>query len=211
MSGWAVAACALAGGLLGAVASVITRRWVRKQAQVARSWWVGAAVTAVVLTVLGWRVGVRGELAVYGFVVVLGVPLAVIDGVEHRLPRLVVWPQLAGAAAGFAILCLIRGDAGPGLRAVGAALAAAVFYLVLAVVVEGGVGSGDVNLAAVVGLVTGWVSWTALAGALMLASVLALLLLAVPQVRSRAGGSGGVPFGPCLLAGMVTAVALGMG
>jgi leader peptidase (prepilin peptidase)/N-methyltransferase len=208
VNGWGVAACAASGFLLGAAASVITRRFLKVPTRVARTWWLGAFVTAIAMAVLGWRVGARGELAVYAFVTTLGVPLAVIDWVEHRLPRVVVGPQLLGAALGFGVLCVVREDASPGVRAVLAMLAAAGLYLLLAVLVAGGVGSGDVSLAAVVGLVVGWSGWRELATAMLVASLLALLLLLAPGVRRRGNdGQGGVPFGPCLLAGMTVVLA----
>jgi leader peptidase (prepilin peptidase)/N-methyltransferase len=212
VNGWNVVACAASGFLLGAAASLTTRRFLRMPTRVAHTWWLGAIVTAVVLAVLGWRVGARGELAVYAFVVTLGVPLAVIDWVEHRLPRIVVWPQLIGAVLGFGVLCLVRADAGPGVRAVWAMFAAAGLYLLLAVLVAGGVGSGDVSLAAVIGVVVGWSGWSELAAALLVASVLALVLLLAPRVRRRGDGDHVVvPFGPCLLAGMAVVVAVAAG
>ncbi|MFI5590113.1 prepilin peptidase [Amycolatopsis sp. NPDC051758] len=205
MNPWLGAAGALAGLLLGAAGSLITGRVLHQPARVAQSWWLGALLTAPLLAALGWRIGLRGELAVYAFVLALGVPLAVVDWVEHRLPRIVVLPQLAGGVLGFGFLCVAHSDPLPGLRALWAALAAAGFYLLLAVLVEGGVGSGDVSLAAVVGLVTGWSGWTELAGALVLASVLALFLLLVPNDGARRKG---IPFGPCLVAEMAVVVVI---
>ncbi|WP_439381580.1 prepilin peptidase [Amycolatopsis lexingtonensis] len=194
----------VAGFGLGAAGSLITKRFSDRPPRIASSWWFGAFVTALVLAILAWRVGGRGEFPVYAFVLALGVPLSIIDWLDHRLPRIVVMPQLVGAALGLALLCATRSDPGPGLRALWAMLAAAGFYLLLAVLVEGGVGSGDIGVAAVVGLVTGWSGWTELAGALVLASLIALALLLVP--RLRAGRA--VPFGPCLLAAMAATLSV---
>lgn len=205
MNAWLVAACAAAGLVLGAAASSITGKLLHQSVAIAQSWCFGALITAALMALLGWRIGVRGELAVYAYVVTLGVPLAVIDWLEHRLPRIVVLPQLAGGAVGFGLLCVMRSDPAPGFRALWAALAAAGFFLVLAVLVEGGVGSGDVGLAAVIGLVTGWSGWLALASALALASLAALALLLVPHSGARRKA---VAFGPCLLAGMTTVLAV---
>jgi leader peptidase (prepilin peptidase)/N-methyltransferase len=205
VNAWSAVVAASAGFVLGTAGSLLTERLLRRRARNASSWWLGAIITALVLAVLGWRVGPRGELVVYAFVLALGVPLAIIDWVEHRLPRIVVVPQLLGGAAGLGWLCVARSDSTPGVRALWAMLAAAGFYLLLAVVVEGGVGSGDVGLAAVVGLVTGWSGWTELAGALVLASFAALVLLLLPR---KGGGRAAVPFGPCLLAGMTAVLAV---
>ncbi|UOZ03394.1 prepilin peptidase [Amycolatopsis sp. WQ 127309] len=205
VNAWPAVVAASAGFVLGAVGSLLTGRLLRQRARIASSWWLGAIITALVLAVLGWRIGPRGELIVYAFVLALGVPLAIIDWVEHRLPRIVVVPQLLGGAVGLGLLCVARADAAPGIRALWAMLAATGFYLLLAVVVEGGVGSGDVGLAAVVGLVTGWSGWAELAGALVLASFVALVLLLVPR---KGGGRAAVPFGPCLLTGMAAMLAI---
>ncbi|UOX88395.1 prepilin peptidase [Amycolatopsis sp. FBCC-B4732] len=204
MNGWPAITSAVAGFGLGAAGSLITKQLADRRSRIASSWWFGAFATALVLTILAWRVGARGELPVYAFVLTLGIPLSIIDWLEHRLPRIVVVPQLVGAALGLALLCVARSDPAPGLRALWAMLAAASFYLLLAVLVEGGVGSGDVGLAAVVGLVTGWVGWAELAGAVVLASLVALALLLVPRLRA----SRAVPFGPCLLVAMAVTLAV---
>lgn len=209
-SWWWTAGAATVGLVLGAAASGLTRRFLRGERALAGSWWLGAVLTAAVLGLLGWRVGARGELAVYGFVAMLAVPLAVIDWREHRLPRALMWPQLAGALLGFGVLCLARHDPAPGVRALAALAAAGVLFLVLAVATGGGVGAGDVSAAAVVGLVTGWSGWPQVAGALLAASVLALVAVAVPGARQRAdNGATVVPFGPCLLAGALVMVLVG--
>ncbi|SFB63110.1 leader peptidase (prepilin peptidase) / N-methyltransferase [Amycolatopsis marina] len=199
-----------AGGLvLGTVASGFTRRFLRRERVLAGSWWLGAVLTAAVLGLLAWRVGARGELVVYGFVAVLAVPLAVIDWCEHRLPRALVYPQLASACVGFTVLSVVRSEAAPSVRALGALVAAGALFLVLAVVSGGGVGAGDLSVAAVVGVVAGWSGWPEVAGALLMASVLALILLAVPSARRRDEHGGlAVPFGPCLFLGALIMLTL---
>ncbi|MFI7122647.1 prepilin peptidase [Amycolatopsis sp. NPDC049868] len=206
-SNWWWVGSAATGVVLGAAASGLTRRFLRHERTLATTWWFGAVLTAAVLGLLGWCVGARGELAVYGFVAVLAVPLGVIDWCEHRLPRALLWPLLAGAIAGFAVLCLVRHDPGSGVRALAGLVAAGGLFLILAVTTGGGVGAGDVSAAAVVGLVTGWIGWAQVAGALLTASLLALVMAAVPGVRRRDdGGAMVVPFGPCLLAGALSMV-----
>ncbi|UUV28560.1 prepilin peptidase [Amycolatopsis roodepoortensis] len=210
-SSWWWSGSAAVGLVLGAAASGLTRRFLRHERPLAGTWWLGSVLTAAALGLLGWRVGARGELAVYGFVAVLAVPLAVIDWCEHRLPRALMWPQLAGAMLGFAVLCLVRHDPAPGGRALAALVAAGGLFLILAVATGGGVGAGDVSAAAVVGLVTGWIGWAQVVGALLTASLLALVMVAAPGVRRRDDdGATVVPFGPCLLTGaLVMALAGG--
>lgn len=207
-SSWWWSGSGVAVGLvLGAAASGLTRRFLRQERRLAAAWWFGAVLTAATLGLLGWCVGARGELTVYGFVAVLAVPLATIDWCEHRLPRALMWPLLAGATAGFAVLCLVRRDPAPGVRALVALVAAGGLFLILAVATGGGIGAADVSAAAVVGLVTGWIGWAQVAGALLTASLLALVMVAAPGVRRRDDdGAVVVPFGPCLLAGTLVMV-----
>jgi leader peptidase (prepilin peptidase)/N-methyltransferase len=203
---WTVGAVA-AGLVLGAVASRFTRRFLQQERKTAGSWWLGAVVTAVAAGLLGWRIGARGELGVYGFVAVLAVPLGVIDWCDHRLPRALVWPQLGGALIGFGLLCVVRDDPAPGIRALAAAAALAGLLLLLAFATAGGIGAGDVRLAAVVGLVTGWLGWVHVVAALLTAMILALGLMTVPRPHQRgADRKTLVPFGPCLLAGALCIV-----
>jgi leader peptidase (prepilin peptidase)/N-methyltransferase len=211
MSGlWWVFGAAVVGLGLGAASTAFTRRLLQDKREIAGSWWLGAVVTAVLLALLAWRVGDRGEFAVYGFAAVLGVPLSVVDWCEHRLPRQLAWPQLAGVIAGFGALCLAHHDLEPGVRAVGALLAAGGLVLVLAVLTHGGVGAGDIVAAAFVGAVTGWTGWPQVAGALVVASVLALLLLVVPGThRGATQGHSTVPFGPCLFGGALVMILTG--
>ncbi|MEV0068851.1 MULTISPECIES: prepilin peptidase [unclassified Amycolatopsis] len=205
--GWSTLGAVVVGLVLGAAGSLLTRRFVPPGHVAARSWWLGALITAVVLGLVAWRVRAGGEPVVDGYVAVLAVPLAVIDSCEHRLPRALLWPQLGGALLGFSILCVVRNDSAPGVRAVAALAAAAGLFLVLALVTAGEVGAGDISAAAVVGLVTGWLGWPFVGGALLTASVLALVLVAVPGVRQRnAAGVVLVPFGPCLYAGALVMV-----
>lgn len=209
-SWWWAGGAAAAGLLLGAVASRLTRRFLPRERTVAGSWWLGAVLTAAVVGLLSWRVEDRGEFAVYGFVAVLAVPLAVIDWCEHRLPRALAWPQLVGALVGFALLCLARHDLAPGVRALATMTAAAAFFVALAVMTGGGVGAGDVVVGAVVALVTGWIGWPQVAGALIAASVLALALVITPGARRRDGNGGtAVPYGPSLLVGALLMVLAG--
>lgn len=209
-SSWWLGGAATVGLLLGAAASALTRRLLHERRPVAGSWWLGAVATAVVLVLLAWRVSDREACLVYAFAGVLAVPLTVIDWCEHRLPRLLSWPLLAGVIIGFTILCLARHDLEPGVRAGASLLAAGGLFLVLAAASSGGVGAGDLVVAAVVGAVAGWIGWPQVAGALLVASLLALLLVVIPGSHRRdESGAAAVPFGPCLLGGALVIVLLG--
>lgn len=211
--GWLLA-YAGAGAAYGAALSELTRRSVPEGAhRVLGSWWLAAAVTGGVLAVLAWRIGPRWELAPYWLLVLLGVPLAIIDGTDRRLPRLLVYPLLTGVLAALVVLCLVRGEAAPGIRAVAAMAASSGLFLMGALIVPGGIGAGDVRLAAVAGLVAGWSGWLVVMATLLVSLACAALFLGVLRFAQSRGAqsSDTVPFGPCLLAGVLTAVVVAGG
>lgn len=208
-SGWWVVAAAAAGLGVGAAASAATRSYVGPERRWARSGWLGAALTGVVFAALAWRLAGRGELVAFGLAAGVAIPLGIIDWCEHRLPRVLAWPQLGATALALASVSLVRNTPEPGLRALAAAAAAVVFFLLLALASGGGVGAGDLPAAGLVGLVTGWIGWAHVAGALIAASVLALVV-AVPARQHRTHpGPATVPFGPFLFCGALLMVLVG--
>jgi leader peptidase (prepilin peptidase)/N-methyltransferase len=149
-----------------------------------------ATALLTALTVL--RTGLSWELPAFLLLAVVGVLLAVVD-LQHRLlPNRVVLPALAAGTALLLLAAVADGGWDALLRAVvGAA----------ALVSPGGLGMGDVKLAALLGLYLGWLGWSAVVlGALagfVVQAVVALGLLATRRIGLR----GELPFGPAMLAG----------
>lgn len=129
----------------------------------------------------------------------VSVALAIIDLETQTLPNRIVLPSLATMGALLLTAGLVRGDGEALLRTAIGMVALFVLYLVLALV--GGMGFGDVKLAALVGMATAWVSWPAFAvgafAAFALGGVFGLVLL----IARRAGRKTAVPFGPWMLLG----------
>ncbi|WNV77217.1 A24 family peptidase [Geodermatophilus sp. DSM 44513] len=165
----------------------------------------GATALLVAGTVL--RFGPSWELPAFLLLAVAGVLLAVVD-LQHRLlPNRVVLPCLAAGTVLLLLPALADGAWAALLRAVLGAGALFAVYLALAVVSPGGLGMGDVKLAAVLGLYLGWLGWTAvllgaLAGFVVQAAV-ALVLLATRRIGLR----GELPFGPAMLTGAALVIA----
>ena len=158
-----------------------------------------ATALLTALTVL--RTGLSWELPAFLLLAVVGVLLAVVD-LQHRLlPNRVVLPALAAGTALLLLAALADGAWDALLRAVLGAAALFAVYLVLALVSPGGLGMGDVKLAALVGLYLGWLGWAAVVlGALagfVVQALVALVLLAARRIGLR----GELPFGPAMLAG----------
>ncbi len=151
------------------------------------------------LTVLG--TGLSWALPAFLLLAVAAVLLTVVD-LQHRLlPNRVVLPALAGGVVLLLLPALADGAWDQLLRAALGAAALLATYLALALASPGGLGMGDVKLAALLGLYLGWLGWAAvvlgaLAGFVVQAAV-ALALLATRRIGLR----GELPFGPAMLAG----------
>ena len=82
-------------------------------------------------------------------------------------------------------------------------------YYLLAIVVAGALGFGDVKLAGVLGLVLGWIGWQAvIAGALLgflYGGVFSIVLLLSRKATSKTK----IAFGPFMMLGALTAVFFG--
>lgn len=171
--------------------------------------WALGVVAAAVLGSLAARVGPHPALAAY---LVLGAALVVVSAVDLErliIPNRVVYP----AAAAVAVLLVVASAADDRWQAAwwAAACGAACFvaFYVVHVAVPRGMGFGDVRLAGLVGLATGWRSpgqaFVAILAALVLGSMVGLVVMAVSGTGRRTR----VPFGPFLAAGAMVAVLAG--
>lgn len=165
-----------------------------------------APVGAASFGLLTWALGPVPALPAYLFVAGLGLLLAFVDLACLRLPDPLVLTAFVVGAAWLAALSFVD-DAGAALA--GAALAALVSagaYLVLALLPGSNLGLGDVKLAAMLGLMLGWLGWPAVVLGLVLPHLIngpvALALL----LSRRAGRKTDMPLGPALLAGALLAV-----
>ncbi|MGY1809587.1 prepilin peptidase [Blastococcus sp. SYSU D00669] len=158
-------------------------------------------VTGVLLGVLAALLGPSWSLPAFLLVAAVGVLLAVVDLRHRLLPDRVVVPALGLCLALLTAAAAADGDWPRLGRAVLAAAALFAVFLVLALVSPGGMGMGDVKLAALLGLPLGWLGWDAVvlggAAGFLVQAVLALGLLATRRVGLRSE----LPFGPAMLAG----------
>jgi leader peptidase (prepilin peptidase)/N-methyltransferase len=146
---------------------------------------------------------VAGSIELVAFLVLtaVSIALALIDLDTKRLPNVIVLPSLLAGILLLGVAALVRGDI-PAL--IGAGIGGAglfLFYFLLAVVKPGGMGMGDVKLAALLGLYLGFLGW----GNLLVGAFAAFLFggvfgLALMLTR-RAGRTTAIPFGPWMILG----------
>jgi leader peptidase (prepilin peptidase) / N-methyltransferase len=217
-----VAACA-AAGLLGLVVGAVVNRLAGRF-----PWPAGAplrrvaagtgpvavrrplveAATAALFVLVAAGEGISWQVPAFLVLAAAGVLLVLVDLRHRLLPDRVVVPTLVAGVVLLSVAALAEGTWPALLRALLGAAALFAAYLVLALVSPGGLGMGDVKLAAVLGLFLGWLGWGAvLVGAVagfVVQAVFAVVLLALRRARRDSE----LPFGPAMLVGAALTIAL---
>jgi leader peptidase (prepilin peptidase)/N-methyltransferase len=157
--------------------------------------------TATVFILLFWRFGLSPVLAKYLFLGGLLVAASFIDLEHYIIPDGLIVAGLAGGA----VLGLAAHDVGFWSALAGLAVGGGALLLV-ALASRGGMGGGDVKLAAVTGLFLGWpLGPLGLFFGVCLGGVVAAVLLAL-GIRGRKDP---VPFGPFIAVGALLALLAG--
>lgn len=172
---------------------------------------VAVFVTSLVLAGLAFGIAIRlhpaAAAAAGCWLAACGVPMAVIDIRQRRLPDALTGACLAGMAACLTGAAAASSDRPTLGRASLGALVVGGFFTLLALARPGSAGLGDAKLGLSTGALTAWFGWPVLLTALFAAFVLAagygIWLIGSGRATFR-GGS--VPFGPFLLAGCLLAV-----
>ena len=117
-------------------------------------------VTAAVFAVLTLRFGLSPTLPAYLLLAVLAVQLSRVDVTHHLLPNPLVLMLLS---AGFVLLttsAALVPDWSALLRAAAGGVILFLGYLILGLISPGGLGMGDVKLAAPLGMYLGYLGWS---------------------------------------------------
>jgi leader peptidase (prepilin peptidase)/N-methyltransferase len=168
-----------------------------------RLFWVELA-TGVVFALLAWHYGLSPELAVMIFYACLFIIVFVIDLEQGLILNKVVYPSMVVAFL-LALYPWPWFTESIGMRVAYAALGGAIgfgIFLLIAIVSRGGMGWGDVKLAALIGLATGFpLVFLAIIMAAILGGIVAVALVIAKKRERREA----IPFGPFLaLATMIT-------
>jgi len=166
-------------------------------------------VTGAALALLCWRYGLTGEFGVTGLWAVVFIVIFFIDLEQGLILNVVVYPSMVAALliAGLLEPSWLEGWVlAPVVSSLlGGVMGFGMFWLIV-VVSRGGMGWGDVKLAALIGLVCGFplVLLALILGALL--GGLAALALLLARKRRWASGQT-IPFGPSLaVAAMATII-----
>ncbi len=197
MSGltWLAALVGLAlGAALGYLGVRFSPRWLTRPVP---RWfaWAWVAATAGAAGLLGFLHPFRPYFWHHLLLLAILLAAAFVDLREHIIPNDLV---LVGLLAWLPAMLLFPYDGKSWLSALGGGAAAFALFYLLAVLVPGGMGMGDVKLALVMGLFLG-AGWVAMA--LMLAFILGGLVSGVLLATRRIARKGYIPFGPFLAAG----------
>jgi leader peptidase (prepilin peptidase) / N-methyltransferase len=163
-------------------------------------------VTALLLAAVSYRVHPWPVAAAAGWLVICGVPLAIIDAREHRLPDVLTGAAFAGVMTFLAAAAwTLSAWQSLGRAALGGAILAGC-YFAAALLKPGHIGLGDGKAAASAGSLMAWCSWQTVLGgtlfALLLAAGYGLVLLAARRATLKTG----IAYGPALVAGTLLAV-----
>lgn len=163
---------------------------------------------AVVALAVAWRAEPFAAIGLAAVVVVYGL-LADIDLATMYLPTAIVAPLATATLAGIAAATIVQNDIGRGL---GALATGVVVYFVLLVmhIATPGLGGGDVRLGFPMGLIGGWLGFTAGATSLFVFSfallgsaILANVIERFIRRSGRAGRKLEFPAGPAMILGSV--------
>ena len=165
--------------------------------------------TGVLFAVMALRFELDPVLPAYLYLAAVGLALALIDLDCKRLPDALTLPSYPVGAVLLGVAALTGSDSGDWVRAMLGGAAMYAVYFALCFAYPAGMGFGDVKLAGVLGLYTGWLGWGAWAVGLFsgffLGGVFGIALILV----KKGGRKTAVPFGPFMLAGVLLAVLVG--
>jgi leader peptidase (prepilin peptidase) / N-methyltransferase len=168
-----------------------------------------ALVTAVVYGALGWRFGAQPALAAYAVFAAGLIAISSVDLEHMRIPNRIVYPTLVGTAVLLVVASAVDDRWGSLARAAIAGVAGFAAFFAVHVVVPRGMGFGDVRLAGVVGMATGWLglghAFVAFTAAFLLGAFVGLGVM----IATGGGRKTKVPFGPFLAVGALVAVLWG--
>lgn len=137
---------------------------------------------------------------------VCGTALSFIDTQRHRLPNRIVYPWAGLTLILLVLITFLTGDLIGLGRALAAGLGWALLFLVIRLIHPPSIGMGDVKLAAVLGMYTGFLGWEVLLTGVVLSFLLGGVVSLWLLITRRVSSSSRIAFGPFLILGAAAAL-----
>jgi leader peptidase (prepilin peptidase)/N-methyltransferase len=203
-----VVAAALGGLVALPLVSLAERhlRFPRRFSRLTR--WISCLGTAAVCAGVAAHFGPAWPTPAYLFFTGVALVLTLTDLAEKRLPNAVMYPSFAALLVLLAGAALITEAVPAILGALAGSVVAFAFYLVLRLISPRGIGMGDVKLAAVIGLMLGYLGWYPVVIGCAAGFVIGGLASAFSLARGSASLTSSIPFGPAMLSGAFVAIFL---
>ncbi len=167
-----------------------------------------AVATAALFALLTLRFGFSPTLPAYLLLAALAVQLSRVDVVHHLLPNPLVLLLLAGGLGLLTMSATLVPDWSGLLRAAAGAVILFLGYLILGLVSPGGLGMGDVKLAAPLGMYLGYLGWTQVFYGGLLGFVVGGVVTVLLLLVKRGIKPGEVAHGPAMFAAAIGVVLL---
>ena len=146
------------------------------------------------------------ELYVFAAVSIV---IAYIDLDHHLILNVVLLATLIATLVLLAFASLGTNEWNRLGRAVICAIVLGAFYLLLSIIWKGGMGDGDIKLAFILGLITGWLGWSQFIIGAFAAFFIGGFLSLVLIIGKKVDMHGGIPFGPSMLLGIWLGIFVG--
>lgn len=166
-------------------------------------------ITVAIFALVGWQLGWAWALPAYWIFFAASIAIVVVDLRLYIIPTRVVYPAVGLGIALLSLAAAINGNFTPLGTALGAMLGSWLFYFVCWFFFPSGMGFGDVRLALLIGLFTGWIApANAVLGIFLglLLGALSGVLLVVTGQRSRKDA---IPFAPFMILGASLTIVFG--
>jgi leader peptidase (prepilin peptidase)/N-methyltransferase len=167
------------------------------------------AATAVLFVAVTARVAhlqLLAALPAYLYFTAIGVALAMIDFDCRRLPNVIVYPSYLVLAVLLTVAAAMTSNWDALLRAGIGGTALLGFYLAIALAYPTGMGFGDVKLSGILGALLAYLSWSALVVGAFAGFLLGAAVGVGVMLTGRGGRKTALPFGPFMIAGVITAI-----
>jgi leader peptidase (prepilin peptidase)/N-methyltransferase len=166
-------------------------------------------ITALLFILSYLIAGFQIELLAALSLSVLTMPLVMIDIKEHRLPNPLTYGGFISGIVISAAISFREGSVRPTIDSLILALIASAFFLLLNILSRGGMGMGDVKLAAMLGALVSPIGWSIIGAGFVFAFVLGAIVGLFLLLLKRASRKTQIPFGPYMLVGVWIALAIG--